>query len=314
MREQRTGPRLVYGMRDDRSVHISELAATEGGARCDCICPACREPLIAKRGQVVTHHFAHANGAECATAGETGLHLRAKELIVQSRQVILPHLAITVTALAKYGEQGIELSASAKGETILVRGPLRIGLEAADPELWESDGFRPDVTGTLRGRRLFIEVRVTHRVDDDKRAKVAQAGTSCLELDLSDIDVMCTPSQIEEVLQESARWIWVHHAREEETRAELSRRVELEAKEKAKRAWAQDGERLLAEAKQRHQSRQRNIAARRLENQRRRQERLVPPLSPAPLTDSGFSELEEHDAPPWVGTWPDDDDGLTSEV
>ena len=46
------------------------------------LCPACSSPVIIKKGEVVTHHFAHARDADCDYGvGETELHRRAKEAV-----------------------------------------------------------------------------------------------------------------------------------------------------------------------------------------------------------------------------------------
>lgn len=62
-------------------VNIDEV---ENGSACQCFCPACHEPLIAKNnGEIREHHFAHKSGTECEHAYESMLHLYAKEAIQQ---------------------------------------------------------------------------------------------------------------------------------------------------------------------------------------------------------------------------------------
>lgn len=60
-------------------VYVDDVAK---GLDCDCICPCCKEKLIAKNGGTKKiHHFAHASGVECDGAYESMLHLLAKERI-----------------------------------------------------------------------------------------------------------------------------------------------------------------------------------------------------------------------------------------
>lgn len=75
--------RLTYALNSDgRLVHIDEVV---NGQECHCICPACKEPLVAKNGGGVRiHHFAHQSGTDCAHAYETMLHLLAKERVQQA--------------------------------------------------------------------------------------------------------------------------------------------------------------------------------------------------------------------------------------
>lgn len=288
---KRTGPRLVYGMRANRSVHVSELPAVEGGARCNCVCPACEDPLIARRGDKLAHHFAHSSGAECASAGETGLHLRAKELVAQTRRVILPKLVAMDSATVESSWYGAEADGRAYDKVVIVQGPVQITLDTAELEQW-AGGFRPDVTGVYRGRRLFIEIRVTHAVDKAKREKIAQAGVSCLEVDLSRTDVMTAPAMLAEMLEAPARWHWIHHIRREAVNTELAQRVYREAQENAQEnaKKAHEHEKWLRIAAAEHGLLQQAA----IEEAR-------------PAHHSNLKELEEHDAPNWIGTWPDDD-------
>ena len=72
--------RLIYAIASDgRLVNVDEV---ETGHDCKCICPACKEPLVAKNnGLVREHHFAHLSGSECDFAYESMLHLLAKERV-----------------------------------------------------------------------------------------------------------------------------------------------------------------------------------------------------------------------------------------
>lgn len=71
---------LTYAIdSNNRLVHIDEVST---GLQCGCICPACKEPLVAKNnGKFRVHHFAHQFESECTGAYETMLHLLAKERI-----------------------------------------------------------------------------------------------------------------------------------------------------------------------------------------------------------------------------------------
>lgn len=74
---------LKYALNyEGKLVHIDDV---ETGNNCGCICPACKEPLMAKnRGKIKIHHFAHQSGADCAAAYETILHLLAKEKVQEA--------------------------------------------------------------------------------------------------------------------------------------------------------------------------------------------------------------------------------------
>ncbi|MBQ3259649.1 MAG: hypothetical protein IJA66_01005 [Alistipes sp.] len=71
---------LTYALNElGQLVHIDSVP---NGMHCNCICPACKEPLVAKNGGLKKiHHFAHQSGASCLYAAETILHLLAKTKI-----------------------------------------------------------------------------------------------------------------------------------------------------------------------------------------------------------------------------------------
>lgn len=80
MQREHEAHMLTYAIANDgHFVYIDEVKT---GQECCCICPACKEPLIAKnKGRVRVHHFAHQSGTECNLAYESMLHLLAKERV-----------------------------------------------------------------------------------------------------------------------------------------------------------------------------------------------------------------------------------------
>ena len=83
---------MVYALKNGKTVHISEVVS---GEKCGCICPACGEIMIAKKGSKVIHHFAHKSTIECEYGYQTSLHLAAKEIISKSKHICLPALYLT---------------------------------------------------------------------------------------------------------------------------------------------------------------------------------------------------------------------------
>ena len=75
--------RLTYALNNVGQLVYIEVVQT--GINCNCFCPACKEPLVAKnQGGKRIHHFAHKSGTECAHAVESMLHILAKEKIQES--------------------------------------------------------------------------------------------------------------------------------------------------------------------------------------------------------------------------------------
>lgn len=157
---------LPYGMRDGVLTHISDVP---NGLACGCACAACGRPLVAKKGRVRQHHFAHANGSECQYGLETALHLAAKEILEARKEIFLPDVVVDF-----YSTRASFTLVPAKtyhfDEVLLERRTGRIV---------------PDVIAYVKGIPLLIEVQVTHEVDGQKAAEIRKMGLSTIEIDLS---------------------------------------------------------------------------------------------------------------------------------
>ena len=80
--------KLTYGKNQDgRLVHVDDVPS---GLACDCTCPECGAQLIARKGEKRQNHFAHANGADCAGARMTALHMLAQQIIQDERKIRTP--------------------------------------------------------------------------------------------------------------------------------------------------------------------------------------------------------------------------------
>ena len=78
------GGNLIYALSNGKLVSVEDVPA---GLKCDCFCPACGEQLVAKKGQKMTHHFAHKAGTNCAFGYQTSLHLLAKDILANARRM-----------------------------------------------------------------------------------------------------------------------------------------------------------------------------------------------------------------------------------
>ncbi len=68
---------LTYAL--DSEGKLVNIKQVESGKKCNCICPACEELLVAKKGEIRKHHFAHSSGKNCKHAIESMLHHLAKD-------------------------------------------------------------------------------------------------------------------------------------------------------------------------------------------------------------------------------------------
>lgn len=70
--------KIPFAIRAGQLIHISEV---ENGLQPDCVCPACKSPLVARKGSLKVHHFAHAAESNCQP--ETVMHLLGKQLLAE---------------------------------------------------------------------------------------------------------------------------------------------------------------------------------------------------------------------------------------
>lgn len=207
--------KLAYGLREERLLHITEVA---NGLACGCTCPGCGARLVARnQGTRKVAHFAHYQAPECAHGLQTALHLAAKDIISRHRQFALPGATgtfafteafwATFTFDAAYYESCIPGDVGVSDEYAIPSRYLdveRVTLER------KTHDIVPDIILYTSTGELLVEVAVTHFVDEEKRAKIKRLGISCLEIDLSKLDRTVDFEQLEKLLihgLEEKRWI-----------------------------------------------------------------------------------------------------------
>lgn len=185
--------KLPFGLKDNKLVEVSQV---ERGLECGCVCPACGHKLIARKGDRTVHHFAHHKSAECVGALETALHLAAKDILDRHKKIRIPEVIATIGV--GYGEP-IQL---------YTEQTLQFGKVYLEKRLGE---IIPDIIVEVNGKQLFLEIAVTHFIDEVKKAKLEQLNISTLEIDLSKLDRQITLNELETILidgLENKTWIY----------------------------------------------------------------------------------------------------------
>lgn len=145
---------------NNKSVEIDKVP---NGLKCNCFCPHCKSPLIAKNdGTVREHHFAHEAGKECRNAVESALHLIAKEIIKEECAIMLPELE------GQWPNGCVQLK-----DVVIEKYDSKFNIKP------DAEGILPD------GKRLLIEFLVSHRVSTNKRQIIVDNNLLCVEIDLN---------------------------------------------------------------------------------------------------------------------------------
>lgn len=87
----------------DANDTIKFVGEVTGGGDCGCFCPACRSPLIAKKGLINEWHFAHESGQERPECLVGALNLFCR--------LLLDHLQTAGTGISVQGLTGVTLYA-----------------------------------------------------------------------------------------------------------------------------------------------------------------------------------------------------------
>lgn len=177
---------LTYGLNKDNSLAFIE--DVPNGLACGCVCPCCKEPLIAKnmgKKKKREHHFAHSSGSDCQGYYETTLHLLSKEIIRTEKAIMVPNYESLESQQIEFEEVEVE-------------------------ERKDCSNLQPDCVGiTKEGLRLHIEFFVTHQIDDYKKSKIKESGINCIEINIPR-DFPLDEKQLKEFLlfsNESREWI-----------------------------------------------------------------------------------------------------------
>lgn len=183
--QQRASIQLEYGVREGRVIPVSEIKQEERGLKCNCTCPGCGAPLVARLGKKKQRHFAHKGEAcDVVAAQQTALHMLAKEIIENSKRLLFPGIEIKRD---NYIDNVDDYRVQARiPQSIEYRKASIISCDSVSLERKISN-IVPDIIVTAKGRSCLIEIAVTHFVDEEKEYKLKEVGLPLFEIDLSDL-------------------------------------------------------------------------------------------------------------------------------
>jgi hypothetical protein len=197
--------KLPFGLKEGVLVEVSQV---ENGLKCKCFCPSCGHPLVARKGEK-THHFAHHKSSDCVGALETALHYAAKDILAKQKKIRIP--AVTASIGGGYGAT-FDLF---KGQYIVFD---KVYLEK------QLDNIIPDVIIEINGKKMLIEIAVTHFIDETKKAKIKELNISTLEVNLSKLDRQITLVELENILIDSLEnKKWIYNTKQEAFRNQIKR-------------------------------------------------------------------------------------------
>lgn len=190
-----THSKLIYALKDGNIVSIDEV---QSGKDCGCVCPACGGELIAHKGQKRMHHFKHRSSEDCEYGYESSLHLAAKDILSRSEKMVIPPIYVEFPQSGKPKE--------------LISMEREISIDNVELEK-RFDDIIPDIVVYSGDKYFFIEIYVTHPIDDEKLKKLKEKNISTIEIDLSKIKRDISVEELSDILlKASDRKSWKYNA------------------------------------------------------------------------------------------------------
>lgn len=216
-----TTQKIPFGLLNGRMVSPSDVPR---GLACGCVCAECKGRLVAKHPtKNIVKHFSHHNSESCAGGFETALHKAAKQVILDNKEILLPELNASTYLTDIETRTHVE-----KQKTIT---PRMVKLDSVVDESRDYQGVIPDIVAIVRDKLLFIEIAVTHFVDQEKLEKLKTLGHATLEIDLSDSPRIPTMDDIKRLVIHTAtnrKWLINSKQKELEERVHNDAKAELE--------------------------------------------------------------------------------------
>lgn len=170
------------------------------GLACDCFCPVCRAPVMAKQGQELEWHFAHVGGQErpeCKAGAVNMLHRLAVELLRQRTTLNLPRYEQKVHARSVWRVHTGTASWDAQ--------PRRVQ--------WVDNPAKSAPVAMLsldNGITVELVVEVAERPPTIYPASPAAAGRICFWCPLPPLLYLRSRRAATEHVQSQGRFLWMH--------------------------------------------------------------------------------------------------------
>jgi len=170
---------------------LTSVSSVKRGYNPEYICISCGHGLVARKGDVNVHHFAHLSAEHddlCTydknavlRYGESVAHKYAKEAISKLKSITLPPIVMRMEDKDCFGKR-IESTVSSPKDGSL----LTFEVIGSDVEVFLGS-MKPDVVLSTKFGNLAVEVAVTHFCDEEKIKKYKELDLPAIEIDLSDV-------------------------------------------------------------------------------------------------------------------------------
>lgn len=169
--------KIIFSWAQNENGEIVHIKDVPNGIRCNCICPHCKEKLLARHGNIRQNGFAHRSKerkANLEICYQVILYKLAEQIIQKNKQIYAP---------SYYG--------------IYKEGPIKF-IDVKIDSRYEREDKQPDVIATTKDNQEYlIEFIFKEKVSHNK----SYNNLSCMEIDLANQ----TLESLEEFLLSSSK-------------------------------------------------------------------------------------------------------------
>jgi len=162
-------------------VFIDDITKDKKGLACNCICLHCKSDLIARLGEERVEHFAHYQNSETEGCKESALHMYGKYVLSRLSYFNVKPIVLDGTFEDKLGRSHsiapTKVFGDKKLEILSTTNEKKIGNIRSDVFI--------ETRYELDNLDFNIEIKVTHKIDSTKKAKLEKLKLNTLEIDLS---------------------------------------------------------------------------------------------------------------------------------
>lgn len=178
---------MVFAWAENEKGEMVHVDSVPNGKDCGCRCACCKEPVVARQGEIKEHGFAHHSKTRRATLEicyEVTLYKLAEHILQTYKRIKTPPY------FGLFPMEEIEF------ETVEVNSDF------------EREDRQPDVIGkTKDGTQYLIEFVVSHNVR--RRKEIDYKNMNCLRIDLSSQTLETLPAFL--TGEPNSKWEWLNN-------------------------------------------------------------------------------------------------------
>ncbi|MDE7389625.1 MAG: hypothetical protein K2M82_01590 [Lachnospiraceae bacterium] len=260
--------RNPFGLRDGQIIMIEDIPKSKKGLRCNCVCPACKEPFEARMGDRRRHHFAHSGqGCDELNAYMAGLYMLLKEYLTNPNELYLPPVIVSFEFSAYFYlnddniEEHVRLQSWSCDESHEEIAHKEKTVEFDSAEIIESSKGKPEaIIAVKKGRRLAIKIVPPDTVC--KTGKVSKyKDFPTLEVDLSLVGDLIQESRKEDIFKyltdKKSIYRWIYNPIMKKTYDNIKKRTKAYYEKSQANMKKEEEQRKEQEALQRAESEKR---------------------------------------------------------